>query len=67
MDQRRLVDLVKQIPQLWDRNCPTFRDKDAKDRGWEEVGRKMDQPGTYNLYFYLFHAEKKGHNCVCAR
>lgn len=49
MDQRRLVDFVKQIPQLWDRNCPTFRDKDAKDRGWEEVGRKMDQPSTYNV------------------
>ncbi|XP_066259433.1 uncharacterized protein [Euwallacea similis] len=44
MDHKKLVEVVKQMPHLWDRNCSTFRDKEAKDRAWEEVGRRIDRP-----------------------
>ncbi|ENN81388.1 uncharacterized protein LOC109546904 [Dendroctonus ponderosae] len=41
MDHRQLVELVKQVPHLWDRNCPIFRDKEAKEKAWNEVANKM--------------------------
>lgn len=48
MDQRKLIELVKQYPQIWDRRNPCFRDKQTKDFAWEDVGQKMNFPGNRN-------------------
>jgi len=42
MDNRKLVRLVQEYPQIWDRNSQLFRDKEAKDKTWGEVAAKMD-------------------------
>ncbi|XP_018565079.1 uncharacterized protein LOC108906332 isoform X2 [Anoplophora glabripennis] len=41
MDQHKFVSIIRQFPQIWERNHPKFRDKDAKDCAWEMIGSKM--------------------------
>ncbi|XP_030753419.1 uncharacterized protein LOC115880351 [Sitophilus oryzae] len=42
MEHRLLVELVKQYPQIWDRNSPFFRDKELKEKAWTEVAVKTN-------------------------
>lgn len=45
MEHRLLVELVKQYPQIWDRNSPFFRDKELKEKAWTEVAVKTNASG----------------------
>ncbi|XP_050300950.1 uncharacterized protein LOC126739346 [Anthonomus grandis grandis] len=39
--QRRLVEVVRETPQIWDRSCPLFRIKQAKEKAWAEIADRM--------------------------
>ncbi|XP_076259033.1 uncharacterized protein LOC143195627 [Rhynchophorus ferrugineus] len=42
MEHKALVNLIRHQPQIWDRNCPLFRDKDEKEKAWVEVAAKLN-------------------------
>ncbi|KAH0819393.1 hypothetical protein GEV33_003399 [Tenebrio molitor] len=46
MDHSRFITIVKQFPQVWDRNCATFREQNLKSEAWERVGEIMNCPAS---------------------
>lgn len=49
MDQKKLIELVRRYPQIWDRRNPNFRDKQSKDLAWNEIGLTIAFPGKNRL------------------
>lgn len=46
LDHRKLIAIVKETPSIWDRSHPLFRDKEAKETKWEEIGQIMGTSAT---------------------
>ncbi|EFA06852.1 hypothetical protein TcasGA2_TC009795 [Tribolium castaneum] len=46
MDHARFISVVKQFPQVWDRNCATFREQSLKSEAWERIGEIMNCPAS---------------------
>ncbi|RZC37019.1 uncharacterized protein BDFB_008728 [Asbolus verrucosus] len=46
MDHGRFISVIKQFPQVWDRNCATFREQSLKSEAWERVGEVMGHPAS---------------------
>lgn len=57
MEHKALVELIRQQPQIWDRNCPLFRDKDEKEKAWTEVAAKLKISGRSHISIQCRTAE----------
>ncbi|KAJ3649898.1 hypothetical protein Zmor_021615 [Zophobas morio] len=46
MDQAKFIGVIKQFPQVWDRNCATFREQNLKNEAWQRIGEVMGCPAA---------------------
>lgn len=45
MDHTKLIGVIKEFPQVWDRSCVTFREQNLKNEAWQRIGEIMSTTG----------------------
>lgn len=49
MDDKKLIESVRNCPCLYDKTHKDFKDREKKRRAWIEVANNLDVDGKYNI------------------
>jgi hypothetical protein len=47
MDETYQIELVRNMPPLWDQRDKNYHNRDLKPMLWEEIGEKLNVTGKY--------------------
>jgi hypothetical protein len=47
MDRTYLIELVRDMPPLWDQRSKNYHNRDLKPKLWKEIGEKLNVTGKY--------------------
>jgi Alcohol dehydrogenase transcription factor Myb/SANT-like. len=47
MDKMYLIELVRDMPPLWDHRDKNYHKRDLKPSLWDEIGGKLNVTGKY--------------------
>jgi hypothetical protein len=47
MDRTYLIELVRDMPPLWDQKDKNYHKRDLKPNLWDEIGEKLNVTGKY--------------------
>lgn len=52
-EEDQIIDFVKQHPLMYNPKEPGYKEREKKDRLWNDLGEKLNKPGVYSFCFSI--------------